>query len=119
VLQLVSNVIKNALDALPVGGILRLRLRKHRDEVQFVIGDNGAGIPKENLDEIFQPFFTTKRENGTGLGLSLSKAIVERHRGRIRIEVAFVQVRAARLSKFLFPLSADLDPGRHHAPMLL
>jgi signal transduction histidine kinase len=85
VLQVVSNVIKNALDALPSGGTLRLRLRRHGGEVQFVIADNGAGIPKENLDEIFQPFFTTKGENGTGLGLSLSKAIVERHGGRIRI----------------------------------
>jgi signal transduction histidine kinase len=85
VLQVVSNIIKNALDALPAGGTLRLRLRKQRGEVQFVIADNGEGVPKENLDEIFQPFFTTKGENGTGLGLSLSKAIVERHRGKMRI----------------------------------
>ena len=85
VLQVVSNIVKNALDALPAGGTLRLRLRKQRGEVQFVIADNGEGVPKENLDEIFQPFFTTKGENGTGLGLSLSKAIVERHRGKMRI----------------------------------
>jgi signal transduction histidine kinase len=85
VLQVVSNIVKNALDALPAGGTLRLRLRKQRGEVQFVIADNGEGVPKENLGEIFQPFFTTKGENGTGLGLSLSKAIVERHRGKMRI----------------------------------
>jgi signal transduction histidine kinase len=50
-----------------------------------VIADNGEGVPKENLGEIFQPFFTTKGEKGTGLGLSLSKAIVELHRGKMRI----------------------------------
>lgn len=85
VLQVVSNIVKNALDALPAGGTLRLRLREQRGEVQFVIADNGQGVPKEHLDEIFQPFFTTKGENGTGLGLSLSKAIVERHSGKMRI----------------------------------
>lgn len=85
VLQVVSNIVKNALDALPAGGTLRLRLRGQRGEVQFVVADNGEGAPKENLDETFQPFFTTKGKNGTGLGLSLSKAIVERHHGRMRI----------------------------------
>jgi signal transduction histidine kinase len=68
VLQVVSNIVKNALDALPAGGTLRLRLRRQRGEVQFVVADNGEGVPKENLDEIFQPFFTTKggERNETG-----------------------------------------------------
>jgi len=85
ILQVVSNVIVNALDALPTGGTLRLRLRKRRGEVQFVIADNGHGIPREHAGNIFQPFFTTKGERGTGLGLALSKNIVERHRGKIRV----------------------------------
>jgi signal transduction histidine kinase len=85
ILQVISNVIDNALDALPPEGTLCLRLRKRHGEVQFLIADNGHGVEKEHVTEIFQPFFTTKEEHGTGLGLALSKSIVERHRGKIRM----------------------------------
>ena len=84
-LQVLSNVIVNALDALPFGGTLRLRLRKRRGIVEFVIADNGHGVPHEHTSEIFQPFFTTKGEKGTGLGLALSSRIVNKHQGRIRM----------------------------------
>ncbi len=82
-LQVLSNVIVNALDALPLGGTLSVRLRKRRGEVQFVIADNGHGIPAAHRADIFEPFFTTKEERGNGLGLSLTKEIIERHRGKI------------------------------------
>ncbi|HMD21865.1 MAG TPA: ATP-binding protein [Alloacidobacterium sp.] len=85
ILQVMSNVIVNALDALPVDGTLSLRMRKRDNEVQFVIADNGHGIPKEHTSEIFKPFFTTKEGTGTGLGLALSKNIVDRHKGKIRM----------------------------------
>jgi signal transduction histidine kinase len=84
-LQVMSNVIVNALDALPVDGTLCVRMRKRNDEVQFVIADNGHGIPKEHASEIFKPFFTTKEGHGTGLGLALSKNIVDSHKGKIRM----------------------------------
>ncbi len=84
-LQVFSNLIANALDALPIDGTLRLRFRKRQNEVHFTIADSGQGIPKENLQEVFEAFFTTKEEKGTGIGLSLSKRIVEHHRGRIRV----------------------------------
>ncbi len=84
-LQVISNLIVNALDALPCEGTLHLRLRKLHGEVQLLIADNGQGIPKENRGRVFEPFFTTKGERGTGLGLALSKDIVERHRGHIRL----------------------------------
>jgi signal transduction histidine kinase len=83
ILQVISNLIVNALDALPAQGTLCLRVRKRRSEVQFLIADNGHGIPPTDAREIFQPFFTTKEDRGTGLGLALSKKIVERHRGKI------------------------------------
>ena len=82
-LQVLSNVIVNALDALPFGGTLSVRLRKRRGEIQFVIADNGHGIPAAHRADIFEPFFTTKEERGNGLGLSLTKEIIERHRGKI------------------------------------
>jgi signal transduction histidine kinase len=84
-LQVVSNLITNALDALGVEGVLCLRLRKRQDEVHLVVADNGHGIKVEHCGEIFRPFFTTKAERGNGLGLTLSKRIVECHRGKIRV----------------------------------
>jgi signal transduction histidine kinase len=74
ILQVASNLVENAVDALPNDGILRLRLRSR-----------GHGIPSAQLSDIFTPYFTTKKERGTGLGLSVSKAIVERHGGTIRV----------------------------------
>ena len=92
-LQVISNLIVNALDALPAGGILRLRVRRRKDQIDFVIADNGHGIPNGHTGAIFEPFFTTKADKGTGLGLALSKRIVERHNGRIRVRSS---VRAGR-----------------------
>ncbi|HMH12316.1 MAG TPA: HAMP domain-containing sensor histidine kinase [Edaphobacter sp.] len=85
ILQVISNLIVNAIDALPDDGILCLRLRKRGNEVQLLVADNGHGIPHEHCDKIFKPFFTTKEDRGTGLGLALSKRIIDRHRGRIRM----------------------------------
>lgn len=82
-LQVLSNLLVNALDSLPSDGTLYLRLRKRQGELHFVIADNGSGIPNEHLDKIFDPYFTTKGDQGTGLGLALSRRIVERHSGRM------------------------------------
>lgn len=82
-LQVLSNLVRNALDALPEEGSLYLRLRQSKDRIRVTIADNGCGIPKEAVPRIFERFFTTKGDQGTGLGLSLSRSIVERHHGRI------------------------------------
>lgn len=84
-LQVFSNLIGNAVEALPVQGTLLLRARCSSDgEAHIVIADNGHGIPAAVRLRIFEPFFSTKKERGTGLGLAISKTIVESHRGRIR-----------------------------------
>ncbi|MDQ2840093.1 MAG: HAMP domain-containing histidine kinase [Acidobacteriota bacterium] len=83
ILQVLSNVLVNAIDALPSEGVICLRLRKRQNGIHIVIADNGHGIPAEHRKKIFKSFFTTKKDRGTGLGLSLSKKIVERHRGKI------------------------------------
>lgn len=83
-LQVVSNLIANAVDALPVEGTLYLRARRSPREVHLLVADAGHGIPAAISAKIFEPFFTTKGDKGTGLGLAISKTIVEKYQGRIR-----------------------------------
>ncbi len=83
-LQVFSNLIANAVDALPENGTLCISVKSCADEAHVLVADNGPGIPSSVLPNIFDPFFTTKKERGTGLGLAISKSIVEKHHGRIR-----------------------------------
>jgi signal transduction histidine kinase len=83
ILQVVSNLLANALDAMPNGGSMSFKLRKRGARVQVLVADSGHGMKREHLKRIFEPFFTTKQDRGTGLGLALSKKIIERHNGTI------------------------------------
>ena len=90
--QLLSNLLVNAIDACGSGGQLRIRATSRNDwnhnrrsGVRITIADNGCGIPKPHLARLFEPFFTTKEDVGTGLGLWVSKGIVQRHGGSIRV----------------------------------
>jgi signal transduction histidine kinase len=102
-LQVISNVIVNALDALSLEGVLRFRLRKIPGEVRLMIADNGHGIPKENFGKVFEPFFTTKGDRGTGLGLALSKDIVESHHGTIRLRSSVQPGKSGTIFKISLP----------------
>jgi signal transduction histidine kinase len=87
--QVFLNLVLNALDAMPDGGVLRIKLLNSpdRESVAVVFEDTGIGIPKQHLGDIFDPFFTSKKAaTGTGLGLSVSLGIVQRHGGDIRVE---------------------------------
>ncbi|MDX6463182.1 MAG: hypothetical protein QOE55_6879 [Acidobacteriaceae bacterium] len=103
ILQLVSNLIANALDALPLEGTLWLKLRKRRDQVHLVVADNGHGIPSELVDQVFQAFFTTKEDRGTGLGLSLSRKVVAHHRGKIRLRSSVRPGKSGTVFKISLP----------------
>jgi PAS domain S-box-containing protein len=83
--QVFLNLISNAFQAMPEGGKLNLRTARIGDEVAVLFTDTGVGIPPENLERIFDPFFST-RPSGTGLGLSVSLGIVQEHGGRITME---------------------------------
>jgi signal transduction histidine kinase len=85
ILQVLSNLIGNAVDALEEEGHLYLYVRGRRGNIEIVIADDGTGIAPEDRARVFEAFFSTKGASGTGLGLSLSKRIVERHQGRIRM----------------------------------
>lgn len=86
--QVFINIINNALQAMPQGGDLRIRLHPVRGrEAMIEFADTGVGISPENLQKIFEPFFSTKEDrDGTGLGLSISYRIVQHHGGRIDVE---------------------------------
>ena len=84
--EMLLNLLKNAWEAVPVpGGKISVSAFSKKSGICIDIKDNGCGVSKELLDNIFQPFFTTK-ESGTGLGLAISRQIIEAHHGSISIE---------------------------------
>ncbi len=78
--QVLLNLAKNALEAMDDGGKLLLGAELSGEEVDLVVADSGCGIPAEDREKVFSPFYTTKRQ-GTGLGLSVSRRIIEDHPG--------------------------------------
>ena len=89
--QLLANLLVNAVDAMEDGGSLQVRVAASRqwsdgrEGIRITVADNGSGIPRKNLQRIFEPFYTTKKDTGTGLGLWVSRGIVQKHGGSIRV----------------------------------
>ncbi len=82
--QVLLNLVKNAFEAVETGGRVHVESRNTDDGVHVLVEDTGTGIPTDVLEHIFDPFFTTKK-HGTGLGLSVSKRIIEDHGGRVSV----------------------------------
>jgi len=82
--QVLLNLIKNAVEAMPTGGFLSLRTFQADDQGLVEIADTGEGIEPENLAQLFRPFYTTKKK-GTGLGLAVAYKIVHDHNGDITV----------------------------------
>jgi PAS domain S-box-containing protein len=89
ILQIFSNIVTNAADAMRQGGVLSISIREivgsMGDGIQTIIRDNGMGIRQEHLAQIFEPFFTTKGDVGTGIGLWVTKQLIEARGGEISI----------------------------------
>lgn len=81
------NIILNAFQAMPMGGTISIEARMSEDRLTLGIEDTGIGIPEEMISRIFDPFFTTK-SSGLGLGLALTKRVIEEHRGKVEIKSA-------------------------------
>jgi diguanylate cyclase (GGDEF)-like protein len=83
--QLLLNLVKNAYEAMQDNGMVILRLSLKKRHAVLVVQDNGEGIPSDQLEKIFHPFYTTK-ESGTGLGLAICHKIVQDHQGSMEVE---------------------------------
>ena len=86
-MQVLTNLIKNAFDAMPAGGAVNIKMEDTLSDVIIVINDTGIGIKEEDRAKIFEPFFTTKSiGKGTGLGLATAYGIVKMHKGHISVD---------------------------------
>lgn len=91
----IFNIVINALQAMPDGGTLRVSTEKENGYFNLRVSDTGFGISRENLSKIFEPFFTTKMK-GLGLGLAITKRVIEEHGGKI--ELTSVEGRGSQIS---------------------
>jgi signal transduction histidine kinase len=83
--EALRNVAQNGVEAMAEGGVLTLSSRRAGDDVEIAIADTGMGISSQDLEHIFQLYFTTK-EDGTGVGLSLALRAVDLHGGRMHVD---------------------------------
>jgi signal transduction histidine kinase len=98
--EALTNLIFNAVDAMPSGGSITLRARRRAEEVIVEVADTGPGIAPHVREHMFEPFFTTKGKRGAGLGLAQVMAAVEQHRGGVEVDTASGRGTTVRL---LFP----------------
>ena len=100
------NLLNNARDALPQGGLIEIATSLEGNFIGISFRDTGIGMPEENMKKIFEPFFTTK-EKGTGLGLSVCYGIVKAHGGELNFES---QLKKGTTATILLPLK---ETGEH------
>ncbi len=112
--QVFLNLIGNAIQALPEGGTLRLCVRDTIDRqsqargIAISVIDTGAGIRREDARRLFQPFFTTKSAKGTGLGLWISKGIIQKYEGRICFRTLRSGTRACTCFRVFLPVTGEI-----------
>ncbi len=114
--QVVANLLNNSIDAVDVGGFVRIRISAARERsgagspgARLTIADSGSGIPVAIRKHLFEPFFTTKKDVGTGLGLWISKTIVEKHGGSIRVRSRTTPGSSGTVFSIFLPLNAAID----------
>ncbi|MDQ6655164.1 MAG: cyclic nucleotide-binding domain-containing protein, partial [Verrucomicrobiota bacterium] len=84
-IRMLGNLIKNAAEAMPGGGILTMTTDLVQDQIVLRLSDTGCGIPSEIMPKLFEPFVTHGKSHGTGLGMAIAKSVVEAHGGRISV----------------------------------
>jgi signal transduction histidine kinase len=109
ILQVLANLIRNALKHTPRGGRVSLRARRHRGTICFTVQDTGVGLSKDEVPHVFDRYWTKKRasgRHGMGLGLAIVKGIVDAHGGTVSVQSA--PGRGSRFS-FSIPIAASSD----------
>ena len=101
--QVFTNVISYAIDAMPQGGRLILEAKSEGQDVKLTFSDTGSGIKAEKMDEIFEPFVTTKGEKGLGIGLWISRNIVEKQGGTIQVRSSTDETKHGTQFTICFP----------------
>ena len=86
--QVIANLITNAVDASTPRSEIRVLVKKDEGTISIRVSDHGTGITEENLPHLFEPFFTTKKDVGTGLGLWVSRGLIEKHHGTLTLETS-------------------------------
>ena len=122
--QVIANLVQNALDAMPTGGTLHLRVepvaehgRLRTRGVRIVVADSGTGIPERIRGTLFEPFVTTKGATGTGLGLWVSKEIIEKHKGDLRFRTSENPAHHGTVFSIFLPAErGDAERARGEAP---
>ena len=109
--QVLINLVNNAIDAVPMHGHIQIeaegRLFRGADAIEIRICDNGPGLQPEHAARLFQPFFSTKGVHGTGLGLWVSKGIVEKHGGQLRLQSHVFDGKSRTFATMILPVQAD------------
>ncbi len=107
-----GNLVRNACDAMPDGGTLRLAAAPGSEHFDISVHDTGSGIPAEHLERIVEPLYSTK-PRGIGLGLAIATAILDKHEAKLKItsRVGEGTTATIRLTAFSKPVSPDANPG--------
>jgi signal transduction histidine kinase len=114
--QVFLNIIGNAVQAMPKGGRLRIGLREAtarkngRRGIRVTVCDTGVGIPREHAKRLFEPFFSTKEAKGTGLGLWISRGIIQKYEGTIRFRSLALAGKNATCFSVFIPTAAATEP---------
>jgi PAS domain S-box-containing protein len=101
--QVVSNLLTNAVESSRDGRTIRVRVHAHHELVRLTVADQGSGIMAGNIDRIYEPFFTTKENVGTGLGLWVTREIVDKHGGKIQLRTSVQPGRSGTAFSILLP----------------
>jgi len=110
-MEVLTNLIFNAVEAMPEGGEITVKTETKENEVLLYFTDDGKGIPGEIKHKIFEPFFTTKGPKASGLGLSTSYGIIKRHKGDVKVESTEGKGTTFTIS-IPIPLEVPLDTGK-------
>lgn len=111
----IENIVLNAMDAMPAGGVLMLRTACQNGSVHLEISDTGNGLTPEECERLFTPYYTTK-QHGTGLGLAIVQSVISDHGGRISVESEAGVGTSFHIDLPAKPPEASVEPSRCGRP---